>query len=358
MHEERLARVVTAMNECCISQMAVCSPASVFYLTGVALPPHGASAAIYIDDDGNYSLFTDSMSYCASIDGAALFTCASKNEWKTAIASVVSTTKPIGVDSLMASRFLVTLSEVCSAFKFFDASLIMRNVRMIKDADEIRTIRGSAYVNDAAMEKLLEYIRCGCSEDEAARALTGIYKALGAEGCAFEPTVAYGVNSAVAHYTHGRTSPDNACSIVLRTGSVCGGYCAEVARTFFYKKFSVSQRDLYETALAATVVGEAAVRPGVRFCDVYNAVRAVVMSSGYGDSMSPCIGYSVGLEIGEGGDISMTNKDVIRPGMVLSVGPRIAYGAAYGAMVRDTVLVTPDGHETLSQGGRALRVIG
>ena len=357
MNKERLAKVAAAMNEHGISRMAVCNPASVFYLTGAALPD-GAEAALYISDNGDCSLFTDNMPYCSSVGGAALFPCASKDEWRRAVSSVVDACRTLGVDSLLPSRFLVALNEVYSNLKFSDVSWIMRGVRMIKDYDEIRMIRESARLNDAAIEKLLEYIRGGCSEDEAARALTGIYKTLGADGCAFETTVAYGVNSAVAHYTHGRTSPDDACSIVLRTGSVCGGYCAEAARTFFYKKFSVSQRDLYETALAATVVGEAAVRPGVRFCDVYNAVRAVVMSSGYGDSMSPCVGYSVGLEIGEGGDISMTNRDVIRPGMVLSVGPRIAYGAAYGAMVRDTVLVTPDGHETLSQGSRALRVIG
>ena len=40
IHAERIARVRTALESCGLTQMIVCDPKSVWYLTGVAVEPY------------------------------------------------------------------------------------------------------------------------------------------------------------------------------------------------------------------------------------------------------------------------------------------------------------------------------
>ena len=49
IHAERIARVRTALESCGLTQMIVCDPKSVWYLTGVAVEPYERLLALYHD---------------------------------------------------------------------------------------------------------------------------------------------------------------------------------------------------------------------------------------------------------------------------------------------------------------------
>ena len=57
IHAERIARVRAALQSCGLTQMIVCDPKSVWYLTGVAVEPYERLMALYLPVAGEPTLF-------------------------------------------------------------------------------------------------------------------------------------------------------------------------------------------------------------------------------------------------------------------------------------------------------------
>ena len=58
IHAERIARVRTALESCGLTQMIVCDPKSVWYLTGVAVEPYERLLALYLPVAGEPTLLS------------------------------------------------------------------------------------------------------------------------------------------------------------------------------------------------------------------------------------------------------------------------------------------------------------
>lgn len=61
IHAERIARVRTALESCGLTQMIVCDPKSVWYLTGVAVEPYERLLALYLPVAGEPTLFLNKL---------------------------------------------------------------------------------------------------------------------------------------------------------------------------------------------------------------------------------------------------------------------------------------------------------
>jgi Xaa-Pro dipeptidase len=112
-----------------------------------------------------------------------------------------------------------------------------------------------------------------------------------------------------------------------------------------------------ERALSAAI---AAVAPGATCAEVDAACRSVIEEAGYGESFRKPTGYSVGIAFapgwGEGRIVSLRPGDGTRleAGMVLHIAPAIRAFRRFGAGLSETVLVTGQGSEILTDFRRAL----
>ena len=144
-----------------------------------------------------------------------------------AIAREVDPSKPLGIDTVMRSGFLMPLMERHAASEFFLGDFAVTAARTHKDAAEQELMRVSSAANDAVMSDAIKLVREGVTEREIADQMLGLYRKHGCEGFSFPPIVSFGANAGDPHH-----EPDDT---VLKRGDVVlfdiGGRAATTART-------------------------------------------------------------------------------------------------------------------------------
>ena len=130
-----------------------------------------------------------------------------------------------------------------------------------------------------------------------------------------------------------------------------------MTRTVFFIELSEKAKEVYETVLEANMKAIEKVKPGVRFSDIDAAARKVIEEKGYGKYFTHRTGHSIGIEVHEYGDVSSSNDDLLKPGMIFSVEPGIYLEGELGVRIEDLVLVTEDGYETLNKYPKELQII-
>ena len=120
-----------------------------------------------------------------------------------------------------------------------------------------------------------------------------------------------------------------------------------MTRTVFLGSVSEEQRKVYEIVKEANLRAIAAVKPGVRFCDIDAAARDYIASQGYGEYFVHRTGHNIGQDVHEYGDVSSANQNPVKPGMCFSIEPGIYLTGNFGVRIEDLVLVTEDGCEIL-----------
>ena len=96
----------------------------------------------------------------------------------------------------------------------------------------------------------------------------------------FETIVAFAENCADPHAVPSDKILEEGMSVIVDMGCKFEGYCSDMTRTYFIGKNTME--DVYDTVLRANLAGIAAVKPGVRFCDIDRACRQVIEEAGYG----------------------------------------------------------------------------
>jgi len=98
-----------------------------------------------------------------------------------------------------------------------------------------------------------------------------------------------------------------------------------MTRTVFLGNVSEEQKKVYNIVKTANERASAAVKPGVRFCDVDAAARDYITEQGYGPYFVHRTGHNIGQEVHEAGDVSSANKDENRtPGFTAAIARSLA----------------------------------
>ena len=313
---------------------------------------------LYLDAGGNHKLFNNALFPLEDDLGLDVVEYDDTQDAVEMIAPFLRDDGVVGIDKNWPARFLLRLQELKGAVRYVNGSDLADTVRMRKDAEEQERMRAASRINDEAMVRLLERVSACPEERRAARDLADIYEELGAERFSFDPIVAYGPNGANPHHSPDASRLEAGDSVILDIGCVKDSYCSDMTRTFFYKEVSDKAREVYALVREANERGIAAVRPGVRFCDVDAAARDTIDSAGYGRYSTHRTGHSIGIDVHEYGDVSAVNAAVLEEGMVFSVEPGVYLPGEFGVRIEDLVLVTRSGCEVLNRYGKELTVIG
>ena len=225
---------------------------------------------------------------------------------------------------------------------------IIEKQRMIKDEEEIGYIEKACKITDACFSHLLNFIKIGMTEKEIAFEIEKFFIQNGADGVAFETIVASGKNSSKPHAVPTSKKIEAGDAITIDMGCKYKGYCSDMTRTVFLGNVSEEQKKVYNIVKTANERAIAAVKPGVRFCDVDAAARDYITEQGYGPYFVHRTGHNIGQEVHEAGDVSSANTDILKPGMTFSIEPGIYLTGNFGVRVEDLVLVTEDGCKVLN----------
>jgi Xaa-Pro dipeptidase len=136
------------------------------------------------------------------------------------------------------------------------------------------------------------------------------------------------------------------------------GYYAQICRTLVVGRANEAQKKAFGVFLEALEAGVAAVRPGARACDVAKAENDVFRKYGLGEYTTNAYtrvrGHGLGLFADSKPHLLEDVDVVLEPGMSIVVHPNTYHPEVGYIVVGDTVIVTGDGAEIVTQTPRVL----
>jgi Xaa-Pro aminopeptidase len=268
----------------------------------------------------------------------------------------------VAVSDRLWAFHLLRLQAVLPGSVFVSASLVLRDLRIVKDGDEIALLRLAAEAADRVLWEIAHGRLVGRSEADVAREVRDRLVAEGHDRADFA-IVGSGPNSASPHHEASDRVIGAGEPIVLDIGGPYGGYGSDTTRTIWVTGGDATRGPddeflrLYSVLRAAQAEATHAVRPGVACERIDLVARELISASGHGAHFFHRTGHGIGLEGHEDPYIVAGNATPIRRGMAFSVEPGIYLAGRYGARIEDIVICGDDGPIVLNQLDRDLLVV-
>lgn len=234
-------------------------------------------------------------------------------------------------------------------------SPFIAEMRMFKTPDEIAAIRAAAAWTDKGMSKLHHGLYPGQAVIETTMPARNLQTGVIAAGefdyfnCSFITAGWPAPKSAQPHSLPDLNMRMGPGPIVLMSYNRVNGYAAEVERTVFLGEPTTEERRLYDTVMEARTIAYGMIKPGARCSDIDLATQEFFKSKGHGDRIIHRTGHGIGLGNHEQPWLSAGSQDVLVENMVISIEPALYFPDIGGFRHSDTVLVTKDGFERITQ---------
>jgi Xaa-Pro dipeptidase len=261
------------------------------------------------------------------------------------------------------------ISEKLPEAKFVKAKDIVENMRLVKSEEEIALIKESSKWASVAHRFLQKFTKPGLWDAEIAvkaslEASKEMKKKLGAQyeqtewglGCArasYRGQV--GEGSAIPHAISIKRKMRKGDILVTGAGADVAGYSAELERTMILGKPTEKQKKYFEIMVKMQDAAFRTYGPDVKCSDVDKATLKVAREHGVTDYLLHHTGHGIGLEGHEPPWIDQGNRELLKPGMILSCEPGIYIPGFSGFRHSDTVLITQQGSEIITNYPRDLK---
>jgi Xaa-Pro aminopeptidase len=272
---------------------------------------------------------------------------------------------PIGADSDGYPGILgyqgPALSEVTEA-PVADLAPFVESMLVRKSEAEVALIRESASWCEYAHRLLQQYTRPGATEAEASlqaghettlAMLDTLGTSYGGQQASSDGVSAgyrgqIGRRSAWAHAVAHNIEFQEGDVLVTETSAPIWGYNAELERAMIIGTPTDEMRRLFDHTVAAQEVAFAALRPGTTCAEVDRAVLGYFEANDLVPYWRQHTGHAIGLRNHEAPFLDLGDHTPIEPGMVFTIEPGLYDGELGGFRHSDTVAVTPDGIDILT----------
>lgn len=358
MIQERIVGLRKYMAQYGLEQVLMGNPININYFTKMGARRSDRATFLYVTQTEAKILVNDVIGY-TTLEGMDVAFHTDGDNVCEAIAKHTIHDKPLAVDGEYPAKWLIPLRDFNAATDYILGDRAINLQRAHKDAEEQQLLREASQMNDRVMKRVrTEVFRDGITEMEASRAISKMFVEEGADMPGW-CIVAFAEGSADVHHHPGNARLKEGDPVLIDMGSPRKGYHSDMTRTFFWKKVSDRQREIYDLVLRANLAGEAAVQPGARCCDVDAAARDLISEPGYGKYFTHRLGHYIGLELHDPGDIIGGNTDPVEPGMAFSCEPGVYLPGEFGVRVEDLVIVKADGTaEILNHDSKELEILG
>ena len=241
---------------------------------------------------------------------------------------------------------------------FGNVSDLFADMRIVKSAEELQLLELGGRVAKVGADAFLEALQENVTElAVAAHAVHAMNRALGAlSDRAATSTYAYaqfGDNTLTPHLHPTSRRLQRGDLVALNVFPVVWGYCAELERTFVFGDPGPERGRALGAVNEAFDAAKAAIRPGVRACEVERASRTVLQDKGYEEFIRHGTGHAHGIMIGsagreEAGELRIYNDRKLEPNMANSVEPGVYLPELGGFRHSDVVFITDDGYRCVT----------
>lgn len=245
-----------------------------------------------------------------------------------------------------------TFSTALENTDFFSVSL--EDLRAVKRDDELELMRQAAKIADDAFAAMLPQLKVGITENEARIILEMEMLKRGSTEPSFATIVASGKRSSMPHGVATDKIIEAGDFVTFDFGAVYKGYHSDMTRTIVMGKASEEQKKLYDIVLQAQLNGVAMVKAGISGKAVDAACRDYITDAGYGSNFQHGTGHGVGLDIHEQPVASPRSESILEENMIVTVEPGIYISGKIGLRIEDSVIVTTDGCEIITNTSKKL----
>ncbi len=236
---------------------------------------------------------------------------------------------------------------------------LIREMRKIKDEEELTMIRTSAKWGKLGHRYLQDYTSVGKNEiDVSLHASTIASKEFLNHYKDYVPSLLtpvytgyrgqIGVFSSIPHTTMRRATFNKGDVLISGATTLIDRYLSELERTMFVDEPTNKHRYYFAIMKKAQETAIEALKPGVKCSDVDRAAYAVFKEEGVLDLMQHHTGHSLGMEGHEPPFLDVGEDEVVKPGMVFSIEPGLYIKNFAGFRHSDTIIVTEDGNEVIT----------
>ena len=285
-------------------------------------------------------------------------------------------------------------------------SRALTELRVVKDEEELSRMRRAATATSAGFDALYEAARPGVTEHELRADIEAAFLKAGAERTAYDSIVAAGSDAAVLHFHPAHRAVEAGDWVLVDAGAEVDGYACDVTRTFTVGPPSPIQRAVWDIVVDAQRTAVAECRPGEEYREIHtrSATRMAaglveigvlrgrpeeLVAAGAMALFFPHgVGHLIGLAVHDPGGYApdrersshpglrfLRTDRVLEAGMVVTIEPGIYFIEALladpgqrrrhgdavdwelvdehlhigGVRIEDTVLVTADGGDALTE---------
>lgn len=233
----------------------------------------------------------------------------------------------------------------------------LKNLRTVKDSQELRSIRTAIDISSKAFLHTVETLKEGAFEREVALEMEFFMKNNGAESIGFDLIVASGKRAALPHGKPAVKRIEKGDLVLIDFGSGFQGYHSDQTRTVVCGKPSSKQKRVYQVVKEAHDKAIEKIRPGIPIHAVDEAAREHIRNCGYDQYFGHGTGHGIGLAVHEEPVVNKENKEMVLEGMVFTIEPGIYIPDWGGVRIEDMIRVTSHGAEILTYLPTELRVI-
>ena len=376
MFRNRLTLFQNKLAEKNIDLALITDEDNVYYLTGYYDYLHmefGRPTILVVPQNGPVVLITPTIDLnaaqsAAQVDRIAPWNDGMGNEWREELPKAIRNTTTIAVEpDHMPPMVRAYVSEVIDTQRLGNATALLSAMRMIKSPEELQLARHAGEVATAMMLAGRGAIADGVPEFEVAIATSqaGTRKAADLLTRHYADTDM----SPNTHFLQIMASGDSiikthhrASTRIMHKGDpvflcFCGmtnfhRFKLGFDRTFWIGDAPKDQINVYEVAVASQKAALNALRPGVTAESIHAEYANVIQEAGY-DYPFRC-GRATGFSFLETPQLVTGDKTIIQPGMVLAIDGSVSV-ETFRAQVGDSVIVTEDGWEPLTQHSKAVQ---
>jgi Xaa-Pro aminopeptidase len=233
-----------------------------------------------------------------------------------------------------------------SGLDLVPTSGVVQQLRAVKESAELDEIRRAARIADSVYERLAQEPLVGRTERDVAWWFEQALHEEGADGIAFEVTVASGPNAALPHHHTGERTIGAGETVVVDAGARADGYCSDCTRTFATGPLSEDLRRAYAASRSAQEAALSAVRAGADARGLDEIARREIEDAGF--EVLHGLGHGVGLEVHELPVLRPTADGLLEQANVVTVEPGVYLEGRGGVRIEDLVVVTGTGAEVLT----------
>ncbi|GAP12758.1 Xaa-Pro aminopeptidase [Longilinea arvoryzae] len=357
-YKARILKLQAFMKSNNLDAFIVSTQDSIYYLSGASYMPVERPFFIVVHPEGVPQLVVPQLEYdhmrkvegFGEIGSYFEYPSIEGENWYDKLNSMLGGQAVVAIEpelSVSKAALLKVKETVVSPF--------ITEMRRIKTPDEIAAIRNAAAWTDKGMHLVHHGLYRGQSVIETTMPAKTLQTGVISSGefdyfnCSFITAGWAAPKSAQPHSLPDMHMRMGSGPIVLMSYNRVNGYAAEVERTVFLGDPTTEERRLYDIVMQARAIAYGMVKPGVRCSDIDVATQEFFKSKGHGDRVIHRTGHGIGLGNHEQPWLSSGSQDVLAENMVISIEPALYFPEIGGFRHSDTVLVTKDGYERITQ---------